>query len=205
MKSTIYSGQHIAHQCAMPESSFDDVNLYQSVFNNVNLASSGFSAINLTNSVFYDTDLSHTNITAVNLSGAKFKHILTSITNQQGEIKTVPIQFEDADLSQSRFENVNLSDAQFENCTIDGLVINGVNIQALLNGEQIKPKLSKIGWRTQNDTGSTNKISKSHFSVQGSNKTLCGVDVPNQQSVAQMSDQIGTGVCKRCLHIKKTY
>lgn len=205
MKSTIYSGRHVARQCAMPESSFDDVNLSCSLFNNVNLAESGFYNINLSRNIFYDVNLSDTQITAVNLSGAKFKHIVTHASDGLGQSKIVPIQFEEADLSQSTFDFVNLTGAHFNNCNIEGLVINGINIQALLNGEIEKPELFKLGWRTQNITGSTNKISKSHLVAQGSEKTLCGVDVPSLENLAQRTAEIGRGACKRCLHIKKTY
>jgi len=52
MKSTIYSGLHVAHQCSMPESSFDGVNLYKFTFNNVNLAVSYFLNLNLSHSTF---------------------------------------------------------------------------------------------------------------------------------------------------------
>jgi len=205
MKSTIYSGQHVAHQCSMPESSFDDVNLYKSTFNNVNLAVNYFSNINLSHSTFYDANLSKSVFNSVNLSGAKFSQVGTRAVDEFSESKVDPIEFEDADLTNSRFSKVNLSGAKFSDCTIHGLVINGIDIEALLNGEQVKPALLAVGWLTQNQTGSTNKVSKNHFMPEGADKTLCGVEVPSIEAVAKMDQQTGSGKCKRCANIKKTY
>ncbi|NQZ30124.1 MAG: pentapeptide repeat-containing protein [Oceanospirillaceae bacterium] len=205
MKSTIYSGQHVAHQCSMPESSFDDVNLFKSTFNNVNLAENHYSNINLANSTFYDVNLSKSVFNLVNLSGAKFTHIGTSSSVDFNEAKVDPVIFEDADLTGSRFSAVNFTNAQFSHCVIDGLIINGVDIAALMKGETQKPALKKIGWLTHNDTGSVNKISKNHFMPEGAEKTLCGVEIPAKDAVAQMSSETGSGVCKRCANIKKSY
>jgi len=205
MKSTIYSGQHVAHQCSMPESSFDDVNLYKSTFNNVNLAVNYFSNINLSQSTFYDVNLSKSVFNLVNLSGAKFSQISSGSCDEFSEATVDPIEFEDADLSNSRFNSVNFSGAQLHNCIIDGLVINGVDIEALMKGEQLKPALLAIGWLTENQTGSINKVSKNHFMAEGAGKTLCGVEVPMMEAVAKMDAQTGSGICKRCRNIKKTY
>jgi uncharacterized protein YjbI with pentapeptide repeats len=189
----------------MPESSFYDVNLHKSVFNNVNLENNSFSNINLSHSAFYDANLTNTVFTSVNLSGAKFSHIGTSVgSDYQGKIIN-PIQFEDADLTQSSFTTVDFTNAEFKNCIIKGLVINGIDIEALINGDVVTPALFKTGWRTQNDTGSTNKVSKNHYMAEGADKTLCGVEIPSIDKVAEMSPDIGTGLCKRCTNIKKTY
>ncbi len=205
MKSTIYSGQHVAHQCSMPESSFDDVNLYKSVFNNINFESTTFTNINLAHSSFYDANLSNTHFTLVNLSGAKFTHIGTSASSDLAAVDADPIQFEDADLTGSSFTSVDFTNAEFKNCIIEGLVINGINICELMQGGAAKIEFKKVGWRTQNETGSTNKVSKNHYMAKGSNKTLCGVEIPSTAKVAEMSDDIGTGPCKRCINIKRSY
>ncbi len=205
MKSTIYSGQHVAHQCSMSESSFDDVNLQNAIFNNVNLQASRYSNINLMQGNFYDVNLSHSQFSIVNLGGAVFSNIVTLTTTPLGISKNAPISFKDSDLSASTFNNVDMSNVVLENCQISGLIINGIDIEALLKGDISKPELQKVGWRTQNETGSTNKVSKGHYMAKGSDKTLCGVDVPSAEKVAEMSTQIGTSACKRCLGIKKNY
>lgn len=205
MKSTIYSGQHVAHQCSMSESSFDDVNLQNAIFNNVNLQASRYSNINLMQGNFYDVNLSHAHFSYINLGGAVLSNIVTWATNPLGVSKKLPITFKDSDLSGSTFSNVDMTNTTLESCQISGLVINGVDIEALLKGDIIKPDLQKVGWRTQNETGSTNKVSKGHYMAKGSDKTLCGVDVPSVEKVAEMSTQIGTSACKRCLGIKKNY
>jgi len=189
----------------MSESCFDDVNLQNAIFNNVNLQASRYSNINLINGNFYDVNLSRSQFSFVNLGGAVFSNIITSTTNPLGVSKKTPIAFKDSDLSGSTFNSVDMSNVTLENCDISGLVINGVNIAALLKGDVIKPELQKVGWRTQNETGSTNKVSKSHYMIKGSDKTLCGVDVPDKSKVAEMSENIGSGACKRCLNIKKNY
>ena len=142
MKSTIYSGQHIAYQCSMPKSSFDDVNLFNASFNNVNLVENHFTNINFSHSTFHDVNFSRSVFNLVNLSGAKFTHIGTCNSDQVSENKVDPIRFEDVDLTSSLFSAVNLTNATFSHCIIKGLVINGVDIEALLKG-RAKPPCKK--------------------------------------------------------------
>lgn len=113
------------YQVNLKGSSFVYSNVMNINMSNCNLSQSKFKNINLRNSSYTDLNLSGSKFNLVTLGGVQFKN-----TNLGTEKE--PISFERCDLEGCIISNSNLENAEIENCNITGMKINGIPVEELL-------------------------------------------------------------------------
>ncbi|PFE70202.1 GNAT family N-acetyltransferase [Bacillus cereus] len=113
------------YQVNLKDSSFVYSNVMNINMSNCNLSQSKFKNINLRNSSYADLNLSGSKFNLVTLGGVQFKN-----TNLGTEKE--PISFERCDLEGCIISNSNLENAEIENCNITGMKINGIPVEELL-------------------------------------------------------------------------
>lgn len=113
------------YQVNLKGSSFVYSNVMNINMSNCNLSQSKFKNINLRNSSYADLNLSGSKFNLVRLGGVQFKN-----TNLGTEKE--PISFERCDLEGCIISNSNLENAEIENCNITGMKINGIPVEELL-------------------------------------------------------------------------
>lgn len=113
------------YQVSLAGSSFGNSNLMNTNFNNSNLRSSKFQNINLTHSLFADLNLSQSQLRLVTLNGVRFEdtHL------EEGE---ETISFERCNLQGTEIKNSNLRNVQITNCDLNGMTINQIPVEKLL-------------------------------------------------------------------------
>lgn len=122
MTPTITSGKQIARMADVSGSKFQDVNLADSEFENVNMSGTRL----------HDINLSDVSISAANLGGAQFRHLGPAPDPSGKQARQRPVTFEEAQLCDSTFTKVDLSNVKIVNCTIEGMTIDGVLVTDLL-------------------------------------------------------------------------
>ncbi|PES61867.1 GNAT family N-acetyltransferase [Bacillus cereus] len=113
------------YQVNLKGSSFVYSNVMNINMSNCNLSQSKFKNINLRNSSYTDLNLSGSKFNLVTLGGVQFKN--TNLGNEKE-----PISFERCDLEGCIISNSNLENAEIENCNITGMKINGIPVEELL-------------------------------------------------------------------------
>jgi uncharacterized protein YjbI with pentapeptide repeats len=132
MESTIKCGKHLCEHAVIADSRFIDVNLERGQFDNVNLRESTFTNVNLSRARFHDINFSDVTFAAAQIGGALFKHIGPPPDKAGKQEKQRPVAFEEATLCGSTFRKVDLSQAQLIDCNIEGMTINGLRVEDLL-------------------------------------------------------------------------
>ncbi|NWK69858.1 GNAT family N-acetyltransferase [Bacillus paramycoides] len=129
MKNGQYENCNLAnteyYQVNLKDSSFVNSNVMNINMSNCNLSQSKFKNINLRNSSYADLNLSGSKFNLVTLGGVQFKDI------NLGEDKE-PISFERCDLESSKINNSNLKNVEIENSDITGMKINNIPVEELL-------------------------------------------------------------------------
>ena len=123
MEPTINSGSHLAESADISGSRFHDVNLSNSEFNDVNMS----------NVTFHNINLSDISVSAAQIGGAKFKHIGLPPDKNGKQDKQRPVQFEEMMLNDSTFKKVDLSNVEIIDCNIEGMKIDGISVQGMLD------------------------------------------------------------------------
>ena len=123
MEPTINSGSHLAESADISSSRFHDVNLSNSEFNDVNMS----------NVTFHNINLSDISVSAAQIGGAKFKHIGPPPDKNGKQDKQRPVQFEEMMLNDSTFKKVDLSNVEIIDCNIEGMKIDGISVQGMLD------------------------------------------------------------------------
>ncbi|PGM95460.1 GNAT family N-acetyltransferase [Bacillus cereus] len=129
MKSRQYENCNLTnteyYQVNLKDSSFVNSNVMNINMSNCNLSQSKFKNINLRNSSYADLNLSGSKFNLVTLGGVQFKN-----TNLGAEKE--PILFERCDLEECTISNSNLKNVEIENCNITGMKISGIPVEELL-------------------------------------------------------------------------
>lgn len=129
MKSEQYENCNLAnseyYQVNLKDSSFVYSNVMNINMSNCDLSQSKFKNINLRNSSYADLNLSGSKFNLVTLGGVQFKN-----TNLGAEKE--PILFDRCDLEGCTISNSNLKNVEIENCNITGMKINGIPVEELL-------------------------------------------------------------------------
>ena len=82
----------VFHDCSMARSRFDDVNLLDAVFSNVNLQGSRFNDVNMKNVTIDDVALLDAVFSNVNLQGSRFNDVnLKNVTIDDANIEGLTI------------------------------------------------------------------------------------------------------------------
>ncbi|MFC7373470.1 GNAT family N-acetyltransferase [Fictibacillus iocasae] len=113
------------YQITMENSSFSNSNLSRLHVTNCNLSQSAFQNINFRNNLFADLNLSSSRFLHVTLGGVTF--FGTNLGDQEN-----PVSFEKCDLKGSKIVNCNLQNVELESCQMDGMKINNVPVEELL-------------------------------------------------------------------------
>ena len=129
MKNTMGNGRQIIADADIAQSTFSDVNLKASRFENANMAETHFEDINMGGTTFHNINMSDISITAAQLGGATFRHIGLP-DGSSGQQR--PITFSEADLNGSSFNDCNLSNARIANCNTKCMTIDGIALEDLL-------------------------------------------------------------------------
>ncbi|QWG28165.1 GNAT family N-acetyltransferase [Bacillus mycoides] len=129
MKSEQYENCNLEnteyYQVNLKDSSFVNSNVMNINMSNCSLSQSKFKNINLRNSSYADLNLSGSKFNLVTLGGVQFKN-----TNLGAEKE--PILFDRCDLEGCTISNSNLKNVEIENCNITGMKINGIPVEELL-------------------------------------------------------------------------
>lgn len=123
MEPTIKSGSHLA----------ESANISGSRFHDVNLSNSEFDDVNMSNVTFHNINLSDISVSAAQIGGAKFKHIGPPPDKNGKQDKQRPVQFEEMMLNDSTFKKVDLSNVEIIDCNIEGMKIDGISVQGMLD------------------------------------------------------------------------
>ncbi len=102
-----------------------------SVFEEVNMARSQFKGINMVEAQLEDINLSDINVMFAQIGGAKFTCIGPPPDENGVHARQRPVRFEHATLVDSTFEKVNFENVKLIDCVVDGMQINGVNVNEL--------------------------------------------------------------------------
>ncbi|MGG3912909.1 pentapeptide repeat-containing protein [Rossellomorea vietnamensis] len=94
-------------------------------FNNCNLSESRFQNINLQNALIADLNLSQSEMGLVTLGGV---HVHDTNLGEKNE----PIRFEHCDLHGSKFDNCNLNHVEISSSDVTGMKINGISVEDLM-------------------------------------------------------------------------
>ena len=94
--------------------------------------------LDMSESKFRNVDLSKSDFEFINIDGAQFKNTGgangSPATNVKFDHCTMQkSHFDHVDMSDSHFRQVNFTNAKLEDCAIDGLVIDGIDIKALVD------------------------------------------------------------------------
>jgi uncharacterized protein YjbI with pentapeptide repeats len=110
-------GANKVEHIALTGTSFDDVCLGDSSFNNVSLV----------RAKIHDVNMSDVNISFFQMGGAKFTKGGSNPKYNQEQI-----EFTECDLVATKLTNCDLSNTEILDCNIEGLTIDGVDIAQLL-------------------------------------------------------------------------
>ena len=103
----------------------------KSVFDNVDMSETRFENINLSGAEFHDVNFSNVDLSHAQLGGTVFRNIGLPPDAPKGA-RQRPVRFEDAVLCGSVFRNVDLSDVQMNDCDISGMKVDGYLVSELI-------------------------------------------------------------------------
>jgi uncharacterized protein YjbI with pentapeptide repeats len=116
-------------------SKFKDVNLSELNLENVCMSRAIIDDANMTGMVIKNANLSDLEIDGAQLGGAYIHNIgmpPEGHPHYDAAAKQRPLRFEDCDLGGSEIKNSDLSMVEINNCKLDGMKINGILVQDLL-------------------------------------------------------------------------
>jgi uncharacterized protein YjbI with pentapeptide repeats len=113
------SGKHNA-ECA---------NLSGSRFHDVNLGNSVFDDINLSGATFHNINMSDVKFSAMQIGGASFIHIGMPPDSEGNQEKQRGVSFEEVHINDSTFKKCKMTDVKIIDCEIDGMEIDGVSVK----------------------------------------------------------------------------
>ena len=123
MEPTIKSGKHLV----------EHANISGSRFHDVNMSNSEFDDINMSGVTFHNINFSDISISTAQIGGAKFKHIGPPPDENGKQDKQHPVQFEEMMLNDSTFRKVDLSNVKIIDCNTEGMTIDGIPVQDMLD------------------------------------------------------------------------
>ncbi|GAH41947.1 unnamed protein product, partial [marine sediment metagenome] len=113
------SGKYVA-ECA---------DLSGSKFNNVNLSDTVFDDVNLGGASFHNINMSDVRFSGMQIGGSSFIHIGLPPDKNGNQGKQRGVQFEEVHLNNSTFKKCKLTDVKIVDCEIDGMEIDGVPVK----------------------------------------------------------------------------
>ncbi len=113
------SGKYVA-ECA---------DLSGSKFNNVNLSDTVFDDVNLGGVSFHNINMSDVRFSGMQIGGSSFIHIGLPPDKNGNQGKQRGVQFEEVHLNNSTFKKCKLTDVKIVDCEIDGMEIDGVPVK----------------------------------------------------------------------------
>ncbi|MFH0963163.1 MAG: pentapeptide repeat-containing protein [Planctomycetota bacterium] len=103
-----------------------------SEFEDVNLSEARFTNINLSGSHFHDINFSDVHFSAAQMGGTVFQHIGRPPDKDGKQERQRPVTFEEAMLCDSVFRKVDMSGVRIIDCNTEGMTIDGVLVTELL-------------------------------------------------------------------------
>jgi RNA polymerase sigma-70 factor, ECF subfamily len=102
-----------------------------------NIPGSELNYLDMSESTFRHVDLSRADFDYININGAQFRNTGGANGTPASDVTfdhctMQKSHFNHVDMSDSHFHHVNFTNAKLEGCAIDGLVIDGVDIKALI-------------------------------------------------------------------------
>ena len=113
------------YQVNLEGSSFSNSNLMNTHISNCNLSHSTFQNLNFTNSLYADLNLSQSKMRFVTLAGVSF------FDTNLGE-KNEPLSFERCNLQGTKIHDCNLRDLAITDSDLTGMTINDIPVEKLL-------------------------------------------------------------------------
>ena len=102
------------------------------IIKNDNLASSVFDDVNLSEARFHNINFSDVEFTAAQIGGTTFRHIGPPQDRDGHQPRQRPVTFDEAILCDSLFRKVDLSNVRIVDCNVAGMTIDGILVSELL-------------------------------------------------------------------------
>jgi uncharacterized protein YjbI with pentapeptide repeats len=109
---------------------YDDI--AGSEFEDLNMADAQFTNINLSGSKFHDINFSDVHFTAAQIGGTIFKHIGPMPDKDGKQDRQRPVIFEEGMLCYSIFHRMDMRNVKIIDCDITGMTIDGILVTNLL-------------------------------------------------------------------------
>jgi len=103
-----------------------------SEFEDLNMANSRFTNINLRGAHYHDINFSDVMFTAAMIGGTTFKHIGPHPAPDGTQPRQQPVTFEEGMLCDSTFRDMDMSGVKIIDCNLDGMTIDGVPVADML-------------------------------------------------------------------------
>ena len=116
----------------IPECKFDNLNMSNSLFHNINLSDAKFNDINMVKVAFYNINMSDATFDCVNMGGVKFTHIGPMPDKDGKQNRQRPITFEEMMLCDSKFNKVDMSGVEIKECNIKDMKIDGILVSEMI-------------------------------------------------------------------------
>lgn len=113
-------------------SEFEDVNMSDTRFTNIRLAGAKFEDVNLSGAVMHAIDFRGSHVSAAQFGGATFQFLGELPGPDGAPRRPKAVTFEDCMFPESVFRRVNLTNVALEKCTVTGMTIDGVSVDAML-------------------------------------------------------------------------
>ncbi|TET46027.1 pentapeptide repeat-containing protein [candidate division TA06 bacterium] len=116
----------------IPECKFDNLNMSNSHFHNINLSDTNFDDINMSKVTFHNINMSDGTLDCINMGGVKFIHIGPAPDEDGKQERQRPITFEEMMLCDSKFNKVDMSGVEIKECNIEGMKIDGILVSEMI-------------------------------------------------------------------------